>query len=77
MVKRIDLKINFLFSLIESMCFSGLANRGLGSLELAQDEKVDEAVKMQALHEGNQFYLECNVNSMLFPIKNISKYFHS
>jgi hypothetical protein len=39
--------------------FIGLANRGLGSLETAQDDKADEAVKMQALHDGNQFYSDC------------------
>ena len=44
------------------VAFSGLANRGLGSLELAQDEKVDEAIKMQALHEGNQFYADCKMD---------------
>ncbi|CAF2827379.1 unnamed protein product [Rotaria sp. Silwood2] len=38
------------------ICTDGLANRGLGSLEMAQDEKVDEAVKMDALSEGNRFY---------------------
>jgi hypothetical protein len=48
--------------------FLGLANRGLGSLELAQDEKADEAVKMQALHEGNQFYAECNFYSFFFVL---------
>ena len=34
----------------------GLANRGLGNLEMAQDEKSDQAVRTQALDEGNQFY---------------------
>ncbi|CAF1064942.1 unnamed protein product [Adineta ricciae] len=38
------------------ICTDGLANRGLGSLETAQDEKIDQEVKMQALSEGNQFY---------------------
>jgi len=46
--------------------FSGLANRGLGSLETAQDEKADQAVKMQALEEGNQFYAECNFYQLFF-----------
>jgi hypothetical protein len=41
--------------------FLGLANRGLGNLEVAQDEKADEAVKMQALTDGNQFYAGCNI----------------
>jgi len=27
---------------------------------MAQDEKVDETVKMQALTDGNQFYAGCN-----------------
>ncbi|CAF1159927.1 unnamed protein product [Rotaria sp. Silwood1] len=40
------------------ICTDGLANRGLGSLETAQDEKVDEAIRNQALEEGNQFYAE-------------------
>ena len=39
-----------------SLDLSGLANRGLGNLETAQDEKVDEAVKMQALTDGNHYY---------------------
>ncbi|CAF2229853.1 unnamed protein product [Rotaria magnacalcarata] len=38
------------------ICTDGLANGGLGSLELAQDTKVDEAVRNRALEEGNQFY---------------------
>lgn len=38
----------------------GLANRGLGNLETAQDEKIDPAVKMRALEEGNQFYADGN-----------------
>ncbi|CAF3395009.1 unnamed protein product [Rotaria sp. Silwood1] len=38
------------------ICTDGLANRGLGSLETAQDERADEAVKMEALAEGNRFY---------------------
>jgi len=46
--------------------FSGLANRGLGSLETAQDEKIDQAVKMRALEEGNQFYAECNFYQLFF-----------
>jgi hypothetical protein len=41
--------------------FLGLANRGLGSLETAQDEHVDEPTKMQALHDGNQFYAGCMI----------------
>ncbi|CAF1422223.1 unnamed protein product [Adineta steineri] len=40
------------------ICTDGLANRGLGNLEMAQDDKVDEAVKMQALADGNHFYAE-------------------
>ncbi|CAF0993277.1 unnamed protein product [Rotaria sordida] len=40
------------------ICTDGLANRGLGSLETAQDEKVDEALKMEALAQGNRFYAE-------------------
>ncbi|CAF2515663.1 unnamed protein product [Rotaria sp. Silwood2] len=40
------------------ICTDGLANRGLGSLEMAQDEKVDETIRKQALEEGNQFYSE-------------------
>jgi len=39
--------------------YLGLANRGLGSLETAQDEKAEEAVKMQALTDGNHFYAGC------------------
>jgi hypothetical protein len=46
--------------------FLGLANRGLGNLEMAQDEKADEAVKMQALSAGNQFYAGCNIFNILF-----------
>ncbi|CAF3086714.1 unnamed protein product [Rotaria socialis] len=38
------------------ICTDGLANRGLGSLETAQDEKAEEAAKMEALTEGNRFY---------------------
>ncbi|CAF4141790.1 unnamed protein product [Rotaria magnacalcarata] len=38
------------------ICTDGLANRGLGSLEKAQDEKTEEAAKMEALTEGNRFY---------------------
>jgi hypothetical protein len=52
-------------------CFSGLANRGLGSLELAQDEKVDQAVRMQALDEGNQFYADCNFYHFYFFFVNL------
>jgi hypothetical protein len=40
--------------------FLGLANRGLGSLETAHDEKAEEAIKMQALADGNHFYAGCN-----------------
>ncbi|CAF0934799.1 unnamed protein product [Adineta ricciae] len=40
------------------ICTDGLANRGLGNLEIAQDGKVDETAKIQALHDGNQFYAE-------------------
>jgi hypothetical protein len=46
--------------------FLGLANRGLGNLEMAQDEKADEAVKMQALSAGNQFYAGCNIQYFVF-----------
>ncbi|UJR20810.1 hypothetical protein I4U23_023922 [Adineta vaga] len=38
------------------ICTDGLANRGLGSLETAQDEKVEEEARMQALSDGNHFY---------------------
>ena len=38
------------------ICTDGLANRGLGNLELAQEEKVGEEVKMDALNQGNEFY---------------------
>ncbi len=48
------------------MFFLGLANRGLGSLEMAQDEKLDEPVRTQALADGNQFYAECNIELFLF-----------
>jgi hypothetical protein len=48
----------------------GLANRGLGSLETAQDDNAEEAVKMQALADGNQFYADCN-----FHFINYSKYY--
>ena len=37
----------------------GLANRGLGSLEAAADEKLNEAARAEAVHEGNQFYASC------------------
>ncbi|CAF4293891.1 unnamed protein product, partial [Rotaria sordida] len=40
------------------ICTDGLANRGLGSLETAQDERVDEALKLEALAQGNRFYAE-------------------
>ncbi|CAF0741925.1 unnamed protein product [Adineta steineri] len=40
------------------ICTDGLANIGLGSLEMAQDNKINEAIKKQALHEGNQFYAD-------------------
>ena len=43
-------------SFSNSLFFTGLANRGLGNLETAQDEKVDEAVTMQALTDGNHYY---------------------
>jgi len=59
-----DGKILILFYRIlnyESFVFLGLANRGLGNLEVAQDETADEAVKMQALADGNQFYAGCNI----------------
>ncbi len=56
--------------------FLGLANRGLGSLELAQDEKADEAVKMQALHEGNQFYAECK-SFFFYSFLKVFSLFHS
>ena len=42
-------------------CIVGLANRGLGNLETAQDDKVEEAVKMQALADGNRFYADCKI----------------
>lgn len=45
-----------------------MANRGLGSLELAQDEKAEEAVKLQALTDGNQYYAGCK----LFKLDSIS-----
>jgi hypothetical protein len=48
--------------------FLGLANRGLGSLETAQDEHVDEPTKMQALHDGNQFYAGCMIRPNLFHL---------
>jgi hypothetical protein len=48
----------------------GLANRGLGSLETAQDDNAEEAVKMQALADGNQFYADCN-----FHFINYSTYY--
>ncbi len=48
-----------------SFCFfSGSANRGLGSLETAQDDHAEEAVKMQALSDGNQFYADCNFHCL-------------
>ncbi len=43
------------------MYFLGLANRGLGNLETAQDERADEATKMQALADGNHYYAGCNI----------------
>ena len=48
--------------------FLGLANRGLGSLETAQDEKAEETVKMQALSDGNHFYAGCNIQFYYFDI---------
>jgi len=33
-----------------------LANRGLGNLESAQDEKVEEAARLEALTQGNHYY---------------------
>jgi hypothetical protein len=33
----------------------------LGSLETAQDEKTEEAVRMEALSDGNQFYAGCKI----------------
>jgi hypothetical protein len=47
------------------VCFLGLANRGLGNLETAQDEKADEAVRRQALEDGNRFYAECNIHILI------------
>ncbi len=41
--------------------FIGLANRGLGNLEMAQDEKADEATKTQALTDGNHYYAGCKI----------------
>jgi len=49
----------------QKFCFyscSGLANRGLGNLETAQDDKAEEAVKLQALADGNHFYAECKIS---------------
>jgi hypothetical protein len=40
----------------------GLANRGLGSLEAAQDEKSEAATRMQALEQGNQFFADSNLD---------------
>lgn len=48
--------IESLTSILRVSDFLGLANRGLGNLETAQDEKVDETVKMQALTDGNHYY---------------------
>jgi hypothetical protein len=73
--KRVDIEILFYCNQLILCMFLGLANRGLGSLELAQDEKADEAVKMQALHEGNQFYAECNFYSFFFCFINFQGYF--
>lgn len=47
------------------LLLKGLANRGLGSLEIAQDEKVEQDVKTQALAEGNHFYAGCKIISLL------------
>jgi hypothetical protein len=33
----------------------------LGNLETAQDEKVDEPTKMQALSDGNHYYAGCKI----------------
>jgi hypothetical protein len=63
MVKELKSKFDFI-NINQFFVFSGLANRGLGNLETAHDEKVDAAVKMQALEEGNQFYSECNFYSL-------------
>ena len=39
----------------------------MGNLETAQDDKIDEGVKMQALHDGNQFYAESNASLVVAP----------
>ncbi len=46
--------------------FLGLANRGLGNLETAQDEHVDEPTKMQALADGNHYYAGCKIRTFVF-----------
>ncbi|CAF1560005.1 unnamed protein product, partial [Didymodactylos carnosus] len=38
------------------ICTDGMANRGLGNLETANDEKSEKNVRLQAIEEGNQFY---------------------
>ncbi|CAF1027360.1 unnamed protein product [Didymodactylos carnosus] len=38
------------------LCTDGLANRGIGSLEVANDETSDEIEKERSIEEGNQFY---------------------
>jgi hypothetical protein len=54
----------------------GLANRGLGNLETAQDEKADEAIKMQALSDGNHYYAGCKSRTFPFlPVISIAHLF--
>lgn len=38
------------------VCTDGLANRGLGNLETAQDEKVSQEERGLALEQGNEYY---------------------
>lgn len=57
------------------MFSSGLANRGLGNLETAQDDKVEQEVKLRALDEGNHFYANSSYSSD--KTKHSYRYFYS
>ena len=50
-------------TLKNNVFFSGLANRGLGGLETAQDDKVEAEVRLRALDEGNHFYADSSYSS--------------